>query len=413
MNLHICHVLLVFLGFWGGFAESSHCLLQRASQGSASWDLKLDDTADSTPVPVDPADPEVPSWLNLTSAQQVAEQLNISFLMTNWSDTDNKFRSYFSGALLQDLQLDEKGRKRCRVKIHTPGEEETEAYQVLMILNIENHPNEEFYNAMRSRRQDKVLILGNWWNETVSDFEDSQVTSIWVPGASLLFAQRREQTPLDLLQNRSSSIEQPAEIHNTVVYQQTFCAEGRESFWDKLNEQLQERLGHPGGYLGICNGAKKLGRNMSDLVPPADLYDFEGSPKRYAAFRFVFAAEHGFGVPGIPKLGYITEKIIDVFLSGAAPIYGGSASYDQMKEMLNMSSFLHMPAANGTDNQEEVLNKVVTALQGPPANTSHSQGHLAPGAMARFFSWHPAVWPSFGDSLRKKIIKALLGHCDE
>ena len=108
------------------------------------------------------------------------------------------------------------------------------------------------------------IVLGNHWNEQVPEFSDKHVTSIWLPFGSVNFAERKENSPLDLLHTPGQVTNQ--QRNETAMYAQHNCGLGgpgartskseagsfREDFWDKLNQRISDwNSGHPNDILPL------------------------------------------------------------------------------------------------------------------------------------------------------------------
>lgn len=334
-------------------------------------------------------------------------------------DAGGMFRGQaaFTRALMQDLPLDLAERMaRCpmatmggktptgewsRPASYAPG-------RVWIFVNGETSPGVEFWQSIKEflHPADKGVILGNWWNSTHETFHDSEVTSLWVPFASTSFAERAYRTPLDLV-DRQAHTRFDRERKYLVAYQQKNCDLFRETFWDLFNEELKKR-GARGSAISACNGLNHSGLRLSlaERSDYANGYGADESMGRYESFSFVWAAEHGQN-----GHGYVTEKIVNAFLAGAVPIYGGAS---QVSQIFDPSSFVNV------DLNHPVLAyfslKAVTDVVDDPGRYEkmlhRTRPVVADEAMRRFFSWHPAVWKRYGDGLRRQILEEALRLCE-
>mmetsp|Transcript_101263 Transcript_101263/g.269247 ORF Transcript_101263/g.269247 Transcript_101263/m.269247 type:complete len:440 (-) Transcript_101263:52-1371(-) len=287
------------------------------------------------------------------------------------------------------------------------------AGRVWIFVNGETSMGYQFWEEAQAfmRPGEKGLIIGNWWNETHESFDSPEVSSLWVPFASTSFAERRYRTPLDLWNRTRTRFDR--ERKYLMAYQQSGCNDEREKFWDSLNMASAMQLNGTLGYaIGKCNGNLRLGQKAD--LPAGYLdgpYPFSGhmdaSMGRYENFKFVFASEHGQN-----RHGYTTEKIANAFLAGAVPIHMGAA-LDQLETVFKPGSFIY---ASIRDKQtlQNALNLFVAAAKDEKLYESllhRWEPVVTEASMRRFFSWHPAVWPHFGDELRQRILRAALRLC--
>jgi len=279
--------------------------------------------------------------------------------------------------------------------------------RVWIFVNGETSPGVEFWESIKEALHpaDKGVILGNWWNETHQTFHSPEVTSLWVPFASTSFAERTYRTPMDLVDRQLRTRFGRARKY-IVAYQQKGCNLFRETFWDLLNKELSTR-GTRGSALSTCNGQYESGERLS-LPEQGDYSEGGGmdwSMGRYEQFRFVWAAEHGQN-----SHGYVTEKIVNAFLAGAVPIYGGAS---QVGQLFDPASFLPVDL-NSAAAAYLSLRRVADAVDDPAKYERmlhRSSPVVSDEVMRRFFSWHPAVWKRFGDGLRRQILEEALRFC--
>mmetsp|Transcript_16765 Transcript_16765/g.37822 ORF Transcript_16765/g.37822 Transcript_16765/m.37822 type:complete len:796 (-) Transcript_16765:62-2449(-) len=318
----------------------------------------------------------------------------------NFGGTSMLAKSLLQGLGERDLRaigFDE----RCAVHLH--GETRTPVNngpaRVLLVVNAEDYSGEEVWRDMRKFSmlppRDHVLILGNWWNETHMNFSDAAVSSLWIPFASLNFAERKNSTPLDLL-GRSTSA--PVPRQKSVVYMQSACLGLREPFWDALNLGLTKE--HIGVAAGRCNGHLGLGKRAT--FPRAPIR-YDGDVAYYQGFKFAVTMEHSTN-----SIGYVTEKIINALLAGTVPVYHGAAQADAV---VSPKRFLWVKSAHWN----ETIQTIVSALNDPAKYAALMDQMIGPAvserSMKRFFSWHPAVWPEYGDQLRRDILGLLAKKC--
>jgi hypothetical protein len=187
-----------------------------------------------------------------------------------------------------------------------------------------------------------------------------------------------------------------------VVYSQSNCdGHEREHFWDLPNLRLRcSALSRTTGIAtGKCNGYKKLGLHKHDFEMFSAPFDFNA--RESTKYTFDVTMEHN-----VNKVGYITEKVFGPLLGGSIPIYGGAS---QITEMLQPGSFVNANRGHRSAVKE------VLGLLSSPGKLHHMQQTpaLSDEAMRRFFSWHPSVWPTHGDSLRLRILQEILNKCTD
>ena len=117
--------------------------------------------------------------------------------------------------------------------------------------------------------------------------------------------------------------------------------------------------------------------------------------------------------------GYVTEKLVSALLAGAVPVYAGAR---EVAEVFERGSFVPLAGvgrrgARFDERARAVAARVVDLLRpGAERSASYARLRAAPAvsdaALRRFFSWHPAVWPTHGDSLRRLIVGELARHCN-
>merc|ERR1711924_80282 len=106
--------------------------------------------------------------------------------------------------------------------------------------------------------------------------------------------------------------------------------------------------------------------------------------------------------------GYLTEKIVDAFLAGAIPVSDSSA---ERALVFRSESYI---AVNGSDLKTvtDGAERVVELLRNhDDYERIRREPAVSEESLRKFFSWHPAVWPSHGDSLRQTIVDEVLQHC--
>ena len=285
--------------------------------------------------------------------------------------------------------------------------------RVWLAINAEHQSSEDAWHSFSawSRPSDHVVILGNWWNNETEGFEGDRVTSIWLPYASLSFAERTQHTPLDLFRRSiSQETHGPTRSEQVIAYQQRHCDNRtfgleREAFWDTLNQNTITEMGIRGTALSICNGRQHLGQRLDNTSHAGTRQGrgrYDRNVRTYRPYDFVVTMEHARS-----DIGYITEKVADALLAGAIPIYAG-ATDAQIKAVFATESFLHVH--QGHDAQ--AARRVIELLRDKKSRDEMRRRRaVSPESMRRFFSWHPAVWPLYGDGMRRTILSAVSKHC--
>ena len=327
--------------------------------------------------------------------------------------------------------------------------------RVFLVVNAEDKSGEENYARMNDdiEKDDPVVILGTWFNSRTRNYRSLSrgLSSIYVPFGSINFAERHKHTPLDLA-NRSTYTRLHDRANVTCknglpavsvafqyglrdMHRLNLNAEAeREGYWDSLNVHLNRTLKRTGVALSSSNGILNLGCAPSDALrtlfgEPVEThkkkknqhsYNYDQSVHRYSCFQAVVAMEHRLGGGSLksnvkessPAPGYITEKIIDVLLAGSVPIYSGS---DLIHEIFKPSAFVYINASKGRTMEagEKNLAEIMRIFDHPDEfeQAAQLEGVLQDGAMEKFFSWHPAVWPHYGDELIQRILNELRQHC--
>ena len=305
--------------------------------------------------------------------------------------------------------------RQCRIELGDPSGTfkqgtRPRAGSVFLLVNGEGYFGNELYFA--SLRRDKnpfkhLIILGTFWNATHREYHDARVTSLWVPFASLSFAER-EATPMDLYQ-RGRSTHGPSRHRRTttVLYANSVCSRFREEFWDQLNAALSNSSLPVGAAVGGCNGKKHLGRHVPDQKGPArdggDHRRWEATTAAASRAMFVLGMEHN---NRVNHRGYLTEKISSAFLAGAVPLYFGAES---VLDVFNGASFISL----NTQSPHAAARQVVRMLQRTEEWVELAKKPAVTDAQfAKHFSWHWSVWRTHGDYLRTRIVRFLLGACD-
>lgn len=317
----------------------------------------------------------------------------------------------FLNLLLQDLPA-EQAAALARCGAHLKGDlgrpslwqEHVDAAAEVWILVVgEDVPPEVLLSWLEGgppRR--RFLVLGPVGPEQLglrNATMEKYIRTIWVPMASLDFMEQRGHTPMDLVHRGRPPRRDEA---RTVAYQQQDCAPHREAFWDRLCTSMQA-MGRACHALAKCNGHEHLGLqddegNEGRASPSRD----DNSVERFARYRFVVALEsHMSGG------GYVTEKIVNPLLAGSVPIYAGSK---RVSEVFDPATFVEYDPADGGAS---AIARVGELLRRPEEYEAMiSKPAVTPESLKAYFSWHPSVWPEYGDGLRQRIVNDVLSLCD-
>lgn len=281
-------------------------------------------------------------------------------------------------------------------------------------MNAEDLTGEAIARSVSSKigPKDRVLALGNLWNNENKDMivRDGRVTSIWVPFGSINFAERKHNTPMDLYDRSRTTFDGTKK--GSVAYQQRNCdATLREHVFSELDEKLRMADLDPPSALATCHGfhEQQLTGYTNDNGVNCDdtCTNYDQSVGRYEEFSFVLSMEHEKKAHNTH--GYITEKIVNAFLSGAIPISDDSA---ERAQVFRAESYIAVDATN-SQALGDGIERVVELLHDPAQyERMLDEPVLTEESLTKFFSWHPAVWPSHGDQLRRTIVDEVLKHCE-
>jgi len=273
-----------------------------------------------------------------------------------------------------------------------------ECNHVVVIIHGEQESNADAWAEVKrkSGSEPNTLILGNWWDTRRENFTEGPVSSMWVPFASINFAERSSNTPMDLVYKEDIKMD---EIRKPVAYRQKRCETNREKFWDTLNTRLNN-IGITASSLSDCNGNLHLGRHEDIESNISNRYD--DSVDVYRGFTFTVNMEHNTN-----DIGYITEKIVDGFLAHSIPIYAGAS---QISTVFNNNAFLQVQFG---DNEIGTVDEIIRMLQDEQSlNAIRQYDIVSEFSIRRFFSWHPSVWQKYGDQLRRDIWAEILQKCE-
>eukprot|EP00457_Paulinella_chromatophora_P010246 gb/GEZN01010340.1/.p1 GENE.gb/GEZN01010340.1/~~gb/GEZN01010340.1/.p1 ORF type:complete len:390 (+),score=14.93 gb/GEZN01010340.1/:27-1196(+) len=292
--------------------------------------------------------------------------------------------------------------------------------QVLLNVNAEDRPNsnhsrENSRNILECQKKNPntnchVVILGNHWDSALVEYFDDTVSSLYIPFASTNFAERHTFTPLDLLKPRKQS---RTNCGATVFYAQSGCSEWREQFWDILNEELRAAK-FDAGVAARCNGYKKLGHSCARLgtmtgcesmgdICTRGRYEYDDVVRFYSHATFVAANEHDFS-----NVGYFTEKLMNVLLGGAIPIYGGNA---HVRDIVPLENFIWIPENNVNMFKSAAQRVVALLMNKTEQSTFFGRPAIHYEAFKKYFTWHSSTFANHTDFVRQRIVAEIVKHC--
>lgn len=290
------------------------------------------------------------------------------------------------------------------------------ADEVWILMTMEKLESHEIKTLMgRYTDTSKVLLIGQPGpgdDEMVTD----RLRHVYIPSASLEFVETRRYTPLDLVnrghpESNSMKFLSMKDDQHVYAYQHRNCKPSREGFFDTMCKALTDN-GDSCHALGRCHGGSGLAKR-EDVHDDREAVDKEGrlvrdenAIDRYTKYKFVEAFEEnaGFG----EGHGYISEKMMDPLLAGAVPVYAGGSEH-HVEEVFNPEAIL----IADVNDLSKTANRISYLMRHPqeyeamvkaPAVTEEN--------MKKYFTWHPATWPKYGDQLRMQIINHILGLCE-
>lgn len=296
---------------------------------------------------------------------------------------------------------------------------------VWIIVNGEDSTGEEMAQmAMDADPNARILLLGNMWSDKNESriVRQGRVTNMWLPFASTHFAERRFHTPMDLYDRSRllSKQKKKEQKKGLLAYMHRHCVREREVMFSSLDNALCTSRGTGASALSECHGNSPrrcaTGYSNSEDVKPTCMNStfvncssllsrYDTAVGKYEDFQFVLAMEHRV----MNERGYMTEKMVDAMLAGAIPI---SDSGSQRKLMFRPDSYIAADPLNETSMHmaDEEMKRLLSDSQ------AYDAMRLTPAVTEQqlrdYFSWHPAVWTKFGDSLRWKIVWEILRLCE-
>ncbi|KAF4038459.1 Glycosyltransferase family 10 (fucosyltransferase) C-term [Phytophthora infestans] len=197
---------------------------------------------------------------------------------------------------------------------------------------------------------------------------------VYLPMASISFAERLDHGPLSLLSSAASK---------RGMIKQKFCAylyarcehSSRELMYDLLNAR------RPVDALGKCAGSSRP-PDFTKLVSRQAMFYNDDAVRRYAPYKFVIAFEN------TRSPGYVTEKLVNAFLAGSVPIYLGDSA--TVSQLFNPASFIDC----GRFDSLQLCAEYVLQLDDSPELYNRMRQERPVTNKTSFnlaFSWHPAL----------------------
>lgn len=199
--------------------------------------------------------------------------------------------------------------------------------------------------------------------------------SIYMPFASLHFAERAIGNPLDLLKPRNADAPKPY----FAAYMASNCVGFRERYYDRLVELAKSHNLGEVHALGKCHGSyPDTIRPLPKSQQRSSLNWVDTAVDALSKYQFVFASENAV------VDGYVTEKPINALLAGAIPIYVGS---DAILEggFLNPQSFLFV------HNEATFDQQVLALAQDPKTQATMRREPIILEDQLYWYSWHQDV----------------------
>lgn len=225
-----------------------------------------------------------------------------------------------------------------------------------------------------------------------------------VPFGSLFFMEAPSIDITKMMEPRHANIDRRQRLAAYLYYR---CLPHREEFFRRLQQKANENSANTAegktregiqlavDALGKCTGGTGLRKQHSGGSRFHPSYYAE-AVNIYSDYLFVIAFEN-------TKLdGYVTEKIVTAFLSGAIPIYWGSP---KIMEIFNPEAFIYVSGQDDFDRAIEEIFAVANDVE--RQRRMRTAPLLQNGAAEKFFTWHGAVRNKLNnDYLRKTLISA-------
>lgn len=240
---------------------------------------------------------------------------------------------------------------------------------------------------------------GNWSEKFEMDLmilssgkHDTKVPSIVIPWGSVSFAARNvtasklieKKTDLTVNKNFCAFMNSNS---NSSIYEGVRI---REQFFDELSKYK------PVHGLGSSKHNKDLPSKFQIKTHPNNIPKFfDDNTEIYKEYKFIISMENS----NYPF--YITEKIIDVFLSGSIPIYWGN---ETIFNFFNKDAFIYLPYFNSMEDCIEYIKKIDSddELYFKIINENAFVNNVIPDE----FSWSAKPTEKFYNSFKEKLLSS-------
>ncbi|OWZ15646.1 Alpha mannosyltransferase [Phytophthora megakarya] len=214
---------------------------------------------------------------------------------------------------------------------------------------------------------------------------------VFLPVASISFAERLRHTPVELLSSIPTSLPNSSE-RRFCAYLYARCDRPyREYMFDLLNAM------EPVDALGVCAGSTRAPDSSFKASRYFKWFNDE-AVTLYQGYKFVVAFENS------AEPGYVTEKLVNPFLAGSIPIYWGNST--TARQIFNPDTFID---CGRFESLEDCAAFVLQVHKSPELYTEMRRESPIRNLTAfnEAFSWHPSV---SSRALADKVAKML--HLD-
>jgi len=318
----------------------------------------------------------------------------------------------FFEKLLTDLPAEKvESLKQCQAKVKGSPNGGGSPGEVWVLLNAEKLTSEDVKaHAGWNDPKNKVLILGAPGHDNVG----SHARNIYLPYASLEFVDTQNKyTPMHLVnRNWTRELLKQKDNDHIYAYQHHNCKMNREHDFDVMCDALNKN-GLSCSALGKCHGSNAYAKmDNEENIRSRSAVDSNGrilrtanSIERYGKYKFVEAFENNAGMD--KGDGYITEKILTPFLAGAVPVHAGGLGLD-LAEVFRPEAVL----VADLNNLGATADRIKYLVDHPDEYEKMvMEPAVSESSMKKYFTWHPATWPTYGTYLRDKIIDEVLSLC--
>jgi hypothetical protein len=211
---------------------------------------------------------------------------------------------------------------------------------------------------------------------------------VYLPVASISFAERLGYSPMALLSPAPATTSQPDERRFCAYLYARWDRLYREDMFDLLNAMESVDA------LGVCAGSARP-RDVSFQASRYHKWFNDEAVSSYHRYKFVIAFENS------AEPGYVTEKLVNPFLAGSIPVYFGNSA--TATQLFNPDSFID---CGRFESLQDCAAYVLRVHKSPEI---YERMRREPPirnitAFNEAFSWHPSV-PS--QALADKVARLL------